>query len=162
MPRPSEEKMAQPKRDPYWFDNLVEHTLDILDETLDPEGEGGPRNRTDGRKHDRGLLLSIWGRGPFEEVARASLPVIQAVIERLEAADAAVEQVIEVAPDWGRYPSDLIDDRTLIIPHDDWRWHTQREAVTALLAELRGLRHEILCRCSFEFTTEWEKEQGGA
>ena len=73
-----------------------------------------------------------------------------------------MKKVVDAAPGWGRYPSDLIQDRTQIVPHEDWRWHTQREVLTALLEELRGLRYQLLMRCTDEFTWEWEKENGNA
>lgn len=141
--------------DAYKLGELVQQALDAMDHALDPEGRSGPRVLPQWEKHDRGELMDVWKSTAFEEVARVSLPVIQGVIERLEAAESAARSVVEVAPWWGDPLEEVFRDPSRTWEHDHWRWHNERGAVRLLLEELRGLRLHLLDRCSAEFQREW-------
>ncbi len=133
----------------------VQQALDAMDRALNPEGKTGPRVLQPGQKHDRGELMDIWKSTAFEEIACVSLPMIQRIIERLEAAESAARSVVEIAPWWGDPLEEAFRDPSRTWEYDDWRWHNERGIVRLLLEELRGLRFQLLDRCSSEFQREW-------
>ena len=138
------------------LDERVEQALDAMDRALDPEGKTGPRVPVPWEHHRRGELKGIWKSTAFEEIASASLPAIERIIERLEAAESAVRSVVEIAPWWGDPLEEVSRDPSRTWEHDDWRWHNERGAVRLLLEELRGLRTQLLNRCSWKYRREWK------